>query len=146
MKVSKAMKQIARIKGQLSIIDNRMHDCISTISPNDFKEDFNNLQSIRTKLINDLNNLKVLVMQTNIKHDMFKTILELGELKSQLELYKSFTIKSGIFTSGYSETQTEYKSQISEADRNKIIDELQNKINDLTDKLDEFNASTNLVM
>jgi len=146
MKISKAMKKISRLKGKISVLSTRIEISVSIISTNAFKENFSDLLVSRATAINDLNNLKALVMKTNIKHDKFITVLQLGETKTLLELYKRLTIEDGFIKNGFAETQTEYKSQLSDKERNNIVDELQQRINDITDELDEFNASTDLVM
>ena len=85
-------------------------------------------------------------MQTNVKYNMFRIILNLGELKSYIDYVRELSPKHGMIKEGYGydKEMTKFKSQITVADRNRTVDECQNLINKLTDELDDFNAKTDL--
>ena len=144
MKISKAMKKIARLKGKISDISSRMISCVSTINENEFTEDFNKLYNERKKLTEELIELKNKVMKANIEHGAFITILELAEHKSEIEFLRTLNIKQGTVSKTFSNEAMVYKTQLTVEEKNKRIDELQEKIDELTDRLDEFNAITNI--
>ena len=144
MKISKAMKKISRLKGEICKIDIRIHQCISTNDVNEFIEDYNKLMTTREEKVKELMKLKNAVMVQNIKHGKFETIIHLSELKNKIDLYKGLNIKIGITNDGYSSEPQTYKSQITVTEKNELIDELQRRIEALTDELDEFNATTSI--
>jgi len=146
MKISKAMKHIARLKGKISDLTQRMSECTSINEENDFIEDFYQLRNDRNKAIVELIEYKDAVMKANIKYNKFITILELAEIKNEIELYKNLFIKQGVTKEGYNGTTINYKSQITISEKNDKINELQEHINDLTDELDIFNATTDIII
>jgi hypothetical protein len=145
MKIVKAMKKIARLKGEIKEIKHRISRSLSTIKGNEFEDDFNTLMKLLEEKINEMMRLKLGVMKANIAGDMFKRILELGESKSKIDFLKELDPKIGIQQTDYSGEKTEYLSQISSISKNTLIKDCQDSINKLTDELDEFNAVTNIV-
>jgi len=144
MKIVRAQKKIARLKGEIKEVKKRLSRCLSTVSENEFEEDFKVLLKQLEVLTDDLVALKSAVHAANIKGDMFKKILRLGELKSQIDFLKELEPKSGVQVERYSESKTTFKAQISMADKNKMVEDCQVAINALTDELDEFNAKTDI--
>jgi len=142
--VAKAMKQIARTKGKISDLTNRMSKCLNTIDTNEFSEDYVDLSGERAEQVAILISLKSKVMAVNIKHNMFETILTLSERKNEIDFLRGLEVKQGVFNDRFGDNKATYKSQMTTAARNKSIDELQQEINDLTDTLDTFNATTML--
>jgi hypothetical protein len=144
MKIVKAMKRIARIKGEIKELKKRISTCLSTISENEFEEDFTSLNVMLTNKVNEVILLKAAVMKANVTGNKFRTVLELGELKSKMDFLKELDPKIGIHQNRYSESKTAYKSQITVTQRNQMLEECQTQINNLTDDLDEFNAKTDI--
>ena len=144
MKISKAMKQISRLKGAIQSLDKRMVLALTQLKINEYTESFNDLVKLKSETVNQLISLKDKVMAKNIEHNMFYKIITLGELKTELNFYNSLTIKNGA-VSNYGDTPTVYKSQLTAKDIIAITNTLQLHINDLTDELDIFNATTDIV-
>jgi DNA repair ATPase RecN len=145
MKIAKAMKTISRLKGEISQLYSRIEKSMSTIESNaNFDESYSELVNAVNTATAQLVDLKNRVQIANINGGMFAKILELGELKNTLKFYTQLDIKSGVITQRFSEDTKCFKSQISVATKNGIIEHLQKEINDITDQLDEFNAVTEI--
>jgi len=147
MKIVRAMKKVSRLQGEIRDLKERINSSVSTLEENDYDESFEDLNKILVERVCELIQLKDRIMRTNIKHRMFKEVLKLGEAKSSIAFIKSLDVRQGAQSGrGYLSSDKEvYKSQVSKAQRNAFIDELQKEINEITDKLDEFNAATDLV-
>ncbi len=145
MKIAKAMKVIARTKGEINSLTSRITNAVVTVEGNAFKEDIPKLKKQRDEEVEKLKCLKVRVMETNIKHGMFETIVSISELKNEIEMFRDMDIKEGKTNERYGSNEVTYITQISEATRNDKVAELQNNINEFTDALDVFNASTDLI-
>jgi len=144
MKIARAMKKIARVKGELKEIKHRLSGCISTLASNDFNESFSDLLKLLDSKTAELVKLKAGVMYANVKGNIFPKIIELGEMKSRMDFLKELDPKTGSHESGYRETISVYKAQITLTERNKMIERCQAEINERTDALDEFNAKTDI--
>jgi len=144
MKIAKAMKIISRLKGEIKLIDDRIQKCVSAPETNEFTENLAFLTNVRVLKVEELIKLKVKVMEKNIQHGKFEIITTLSELKNTIVLYKDLEIKSGIVQVRYETTNLTYKTQLTIAEREAHITQLQHQINDMTDELDIFNASTDI--
>ena len=146
MKIVRAMKETSRLKGEIKEIKKRLSSCLNTAEENEFDEDFESLNEILSTKIKKLINLKTRIIAANVKHGMFQIILNLGELKSYIEFLKELEPKKGIQESSFSlrEENIKFKSQMDISDKNKKIESYQATINGLTDRLDDFNAKTDI--
>lgn len=145
MKIVKAMKKIARLKGEIRELKKRMDSCLNTLTENDFDENYMALEQELHSKIEMLIELKTKIMHTNVSNNMFSVIVNLGELKSYLEFLKELQPKVGKQnTSRYSDEYDLYKSQLAIQKKNEMIKLCQDNINKLTDELDDFNAVTDL--
>jgi hypothetical protein len=145
MKIARAMKQVSRLKGEISTIKNRLSACLNTLNENEFTENFNELRDQFFSKVNELVNLKTLIMIENITKNKFQTILALGELKSYIEFLKELEPKNGVCESDrFGSPASKFKSQLTLVDKNEMLEECQKLINEYTDELDEFNATINL--
>jgi predicted aldo/keto reductase-like oxidoreductase len=61
-----------------------------------------------------------------------------------MDFLRELEPKKGTHLDGYRDTAMIYTSQWSETEKNQAIQKTQNEINNLTDKLDEFNSSTDI--
>ena len=145
IKIAKVMKQISRYKGEINLIEDRIKKSISVPEVNEYPEDFVSLTTLRNEKVRELITLKCKVMQKNIESGMFVIITTVSELKNEIVLYKDFEIKQGIVKNRYDENAgLMHKTQITVAECEKHISELQTGINDYTDELDAFNAITEI--
>lgn len=145
MKIAKAMKIISRLKGEINLIENRLKKCVSCPDSNEYIENFEKLINIRNEKVLELIALKSKVMSANVANNKFTTITLLSELKNEIVMYKDLEIKQGIYKERYAEHDgVVFKTQLTISDKESRIETLQKQINDLTDDLDVFNASTDI--
>lgn len=146
MKIVRAMKKVSRLQGEIKEIKKRMSATLNTLDENDFTESFIELRSMLYEKVNELMLLKAKIMDANIKGGKFHVILALGELKSMIAFLKELDPKEGVQESRFSMSanNTKYKTQLTLLEKNELISDCQQRINDYTDELDEFNATTEL--
>lgn len=144
MKLARAMKERARLQGEIKEIKKRLSSCLSTVVENEFSESFKDLMKLLQTKTEVLMKLKIGIMYANTDGGMFSVILKMGELKSHIDFLRELEPKSGVQESYRFDSKTEYKSQLTVAQRNTMITECQAEINRLTDILDEFNAKTEI--
>ena len=144
MKIVRAMKETSRIKGEIKEIKKRISKCLNTLEGNEIIEKFDDLIKLLEEKTEKLISLKTGIMSANIKSDMFRVIVRLGELKSHMDFLRELEPKKGTQLDGYRDTAVRYESQWSDSEKNKAIQTTQNEINKLTDQLDEFNSSVDI--
>jgi|GEM_PF-2761009 len=147
MKIVRAMKKVTRLQGEIKVLKKRVASSLNTVAENEtFNESYIELTLLNEK-IKKLVELKTRIMHTNVQHNMFHVILNLGELKSYIDYARELEPKHRMIKEGYGydKEMTKFKSQLTVAERNKTVDECQELINKLTDELDDFNAKTDLV-
>jgi len=140
MKIVKAQKKIARLKGEIKTLKIRIQSCVSTIKGNSFDENYDELMKKLYLKTEEMIEFKVKVMKVNVENGMFEKIVRLGEAKSMIEFTKSLDVRTGIIPKEYGEGFTEYLSQLSLDHKNQRIEELQTEIESMTEELDDFNA------
>lgn len=145
MKIVRAMKQCKRLQGEIKELQKRASSCLNTIDGNAFSEKFDELLTELAEKKLRLRTLKNGVMLANVKSDMFRKILELGELKSHIDFIRELEPQAGITENRYGEVAQKKISQWTVVAKNKAVQETQSKINELTDELDDFNAKTDIV-
>lgn len=145
MKIARAMKKLALLKGDIGELEARISSNISTIDGNEFEENFSELFEKLNAKINKLVEMKTKIMKANVENGVYEKILRIGEYKGLIDFLKNLEIKRGRKTVGYSEKDiVEFISQISVSERNKMVDEIKDNIIQATDDLDEFNSSTDI--
>ena len=144
MKIVRAMKEISRIKGEIKEIQKRISKCLNSLEGNEVIEKFDDLMKLLQDKKEKLISLKSGIMSANVKGDMFRVIVRMGELKSHIDFLRELDPKKGTQLEGYRETAVRYESQWSDGEKNKAIQTTQNEINKLTDQLDEFNSVTDI--
>ena len=145
MKLVRALKQVSRLQGEIKDLKGRLASCVSVLEDNEFAEDFKTLDAQISVKIGALILLRSQIMKTNVQNNMFHIILELSELKQQIDLVRKLSIRSGTEVNDYMGAKSKYKTQLTTTQRTKLVDMIQKNIEKLTDKLDEFNATTDLV-
>jgi hypothetical protein len=144
MKIVRAMKERARLEGEIKDIKHRMKKYLNVIEGNTFPEDYTDLWEFLCHRTNKLSRLKLGVMKANQDGGMFKYILQLGELKSYITFLKELEVRNGKQEKDYSENIILYISQLNERDRLASIHATQLEINRITDLLDDFNSKTDI--
>lgn len=144
MKIVRAMKERARLTGEVKDLKHRIQNCTSTILKNDFHEDFTDLYNQLIDRIKKSNALKDAIMQANVLNGMNRHITQLGELKEYLQFLKELKPKNGVQEDRFADSSEPYKSQITLKEKNDAIQATQSEINRITDLLDDFNAKTDI--
>lgn len=138
MNISKALKQKTRLVKEINqkweivtkqnsiIIGNKRNFDVSLI----LKEIF--------ELTNQLISLKEKIHLANAP--VYSKIFRMSELKNMLKLIKSIDTKEGTVDSRYGQNTNIYEVQISDFEKNKMIEEVNKEIDQLQDELDYFNA------
>lgn len=144
MKLFKAHKKVARLKGEISAIDKKIKESVSTIQGNEFAHDINALLDDRAENVRQLESLKVRIMRANVQHNMFEKIVEVGEKKALIDLLKELEIKSGKQVEGFRDLVVDFQTQLTDLDRDEMLESLQTSVELLIDELDDFNAVTDL--
>lgn len=144
MKIVRAAKEVSRIAGEIKEIKHRIQNCISTLEGNEYPEWFSDLFNTLNEQVNKLARLKTAIHSANVKHDMYKHIVRIGELKQYLVFLKELDPKVGKHEKRYGDTIEQYISQITVAEKNDAIQATEKAINEITDILDKFNAETDI--
>lgn len=146
MKLYKALKKRARLKGEINDLSRRLHKCNCELEGNEYREKFDTLFTEYCQKVTELTNLKVRIMKANVDGGAFLKVTKLGELKDQLSLFQSLEVKEGkVARSGYANTDVlTYKSQVGTTKKISEVKRLTAEVEKLTDELDEFNATTDL--
>jgi uncharacterized coiled-coil protein SlyX len=144
MKIVRAMKETSRVKGEIKEIQKRISKCLNTLEGNEVIEKFEDLMKLLQEKKEKLISLKAGIMSANVKGNMFRVIAQLGELKSHMDFLRELEPKKGTHLDGFRDTAMIYTSQWSETEKNQAVQKTQNEINAITDKLDEFNSSTDI--
>ena len=144
MKIVRAMKQVKRLQGEIKELRKRASSCLSTLDGNEFPEKFEDVLKELDEKRTKLRALKSAVMKANIQGGMFEKILEMGELKSHIDFLRELNPKYGLDEDRYGSEPRKYVSQWTAAAKNTSVQKTQQRINDLTDELDDFNAKTDI--
>lgn len=99
----------------------------------------------RADLVRRLAELKHAITQANapIQRDIF----DLAEMKAEVTLLAALNTKHGTFAEGYPTAgQVAYVAQFRKAEVDAMIDALEARIDRLQDKLDTFNAQTQIAV
>jgi len=144
MKIVKAMKVVARLQGDIKDLKHRISNSLNTVVGNKFDEDYKVLTGILDTKIERVIDLKSKIMASNIKNDIFKVILTLGEAKSRIDFLRELNPKNGVEVDRYSENNNVYTSQITVKEKIELVEAFQKEINEITDNLDDFNAQADI--
>ena len=144
MKISRAIKRRKRLEGQIAKLRNRISNNISELEENMYEENYGDLTNQLDEKIKELLDLKEGIMEKNVYGKKYRVILEIAELKGSIEHLKGLPIRSGMVVAGrYSDdADRKWKTQLTNLNRNKAIDDLEDIIVTLTEELDDFNGTT----
>jgi uncharacterized small protein (DUF1192 family) len=145
MKLHKALKlrksltgDIARIKAQ---IQSKNSYTEGSVNPEKY-----NVPALYTELqakINELIGLKYAINEAN--REIQSTIYKISENKALIAFWNSVSVNEGKLVTGYSQSIVqEYKVQIDEETRNKMVAEFQKKVDVLQEEIDTYNYTTEI--
>jgi len=148
MKLSKVSKKINILKGDIGDLQNRISMAMRVLEGNEYPEEFESLNELLLAKKRTLISLKNARMKANVANGMYEVILRLGEAKASLSWFEGVDVDSGQSRGRmYDDSKTVvYKSQISVAKKQAFIDNTKEDIEKMVDKLDEFNATTDITV
>jgi len=133
-----------RLQGEIKELQKRAASCLSTLEGNEFPEKFEDVLKELDEKRTKLRDLKNAIMKANIQGGMFEKVLEMGELKSHIDFLRELEPKYGLEEGGFGSDPKRYISQWTAAAKNTAVQKTQQRINDLTDELDDFNGKTDI--
>lgn len=163
LSISRALREVKTRKGRIAELDGRIRSASSWRSDKPSIFDFAQLVAERSSLVSELLKLKEAIAVANATHQIDHQnrsmtitggITLMGELKSQLALFQNLTLrntpeKEGAYneTTGRYEYETyEWKSVMTELERDAKVQELRKEISDLNDTLEDINHGVKLVV
>jgi len=135
--IAKALKEKNKIVNKINVLSSKIkeHNCEIEGSTQIY-----NVKDLLENLVKEKSNLVILkaaIFEANAP--IYKDILTLSEYKSHLKFLNSIEIQEGIKRDRYSEKEFKYKSQLTSIERDKLVEEYQNKVDELQEKIDVFN-------
>ncbi len=147
MKLSKALKEKNRLVGEV----NRLRAIISREnsreSRNTSKVDVGATIAELTSTVERLSKLKTAIAKANV--GIYEAIEKMSELKSHATWIATLDTRDGAEeTSGYGSVviKKEYTAHVKKEDIDKLTKEIQDQLGVLQDKVDEYNATTEVVL
>lgn len=143
--LAKALKLKNRITGKVNTLTSDITANNSYLVENEaYKVDVLSLMEKRKTLVHALVTLKNAIYKANLPISF--SIELLREKKSDCTFLKSIHVFEGVQVVSYSEAKNEYVSQIKKVELNEMVSKLQNEIDDLQDRIDAFNATSDTVV
>ena len=150
MKLQKALKLRKSLIGDITKLKQQINDKNSYIITRDNSGEILstvkiNVSDLYEKLldkINQLIGLKYAINEANI--EIQSKIYSLSEQKALIVFWNEVSVLEGAQAIGYSENIKEYGVQFDEIQRNKIVDELQKKVDAIQEEIDTYNYTTEI--
>lgn len=144
MKLHKALKLRKSLVGDITKLKQIIKDKNSYLIGNNTKVkiDVNEIYKELLDKVNQLVGLKYAINEAN--YEIQSKIYLLSEQKALISFWNEVSVVEGAQATGYSEQVKEYDVQIDELERNKIIKELQAKVDALQEEIDTYNYTTDI--
>lgn len=143
MKISQALKQKNKIVKIINTAKSRLLSSNSVIVGATPVYKVREQLSIYTKKTGELNDLKVKISRAT--QPILPKILEQAELKGLVIQLKYLSVEDGIQSRSYRDTTDVIKvAEIKEQERDIMVEEAEEKIDELQNEIDAFNASTEI--
>jgi len=149
MKISKAMKNLKKLKNKASSIAEKIKKHNRKLAENEkIYNVFELLREYRI-IMSEIISTKEAIMKANIESGNYDRILRVGELKGLKSLLDSVDTNKGVEDGPYSYRSNggnskNYEVQIDEKSMESIIAGIEEEIEWHIDALDEFNAKTEI--
>ena len=142
MNLKQALKKKNKLAGQLKTTMNRMSESNSFLQGHN--PSYNSLEMLgkATELSKELADLKTKIQLANAP--VLHLIHEMGELKNIITNLTRMKCYSGPEVSYRNETPVNRISIITELRRDELVEQLENRIDEINDELDRFNALTSI--
>lgn len=144
MKLYKALKLRKNLIGEITKLKQQIKDKNSYLEGSKNGENFivNDNYEILLNKIEELTGLKFVINEAN--REIQSKIYLLGEYKALIAFWNEVSVVEGTQVIGYSDKIQNYVVQITEANRDKMVNEFQIKVDVLQEELDEFNFNTEI--
>ncbi len=143
MKIYQALKEKKKLVNAIMQISNLVKQNNSIPAENDFEFNIEELLKDRNQKVKELIDLKVRLNKS--AQVVQPLIFELSELKETLKMYQDIDTQQGLVSHQYSDVQINKKVQLNKKDVLERMDALRGRIDEIQNKIDEFNYSTELL-
>ncbi len=141
--LSKALKYKKRVEERISELSSEIADGNSILKESERESDISALLTERDNVVKHLVDLKVAIMAAN--QPIQRNILVLAELKGKIAVLKKMSTVHGPGERSWQDTnRDEYVAVLRKADVQKMVKEMEVRIDDIQDELDAFNATTKI--
>lgn len=147
MTLAKALKHKNRVAQRLARISDDIRANNSILSVNEQEVDIKALDRMRLEVMNHLVALKTAIHRASDK--VRDKIFLLAELKGSVRFYQSIDTQHGKRQSnryGSGDEFVEHKAVIRREDVDRLVAELEEKIDNIQDQLDEFNSTVRITL
>jgi hypothetical protein len=145
MRLHKALKLRKKLVGEITDLKNQIQSKNSFLdgSLNPEKYNVEKLYADLLAKVNELVALKFVINEAN--REIQSKIYTLSEYKALIAFWNSVSVVEGSQIVGYSNsTITEYKVQVDEEKRTKLVKEFQEKVDALQEEIDVYNYTTEI--
>ena len=145
MKIHKALKVKNRLTGELNKLKEVVNRENSRRNDNASKIDCSKVMSELLEVSNKLNRIKTAIAEANV--GIYGSIDLMGELKNLISFYTCLDTREGeevAYLGGDQQTTFRYTAFLNKEEVELRIRALQNRINELQDKIDDYNAITDV--
>lgn len=147
MTLAKALKHKNRVAQKMARISDDIRNNNSILAVNEPEVDVNALDTMRLELMGHLVELKTTIHRASDK--VRATIFMLSEFKTSIGFYRSISTCHGKretnrWGGGGGEEFVEHKAVMRKEAIDRIVTELEGKIDAMQDQLDEFNVTTKI--
>ena len=139
MKIQKALKYKKRLGADIARLQSLIQRKNSTPETSTIKYDILGLMEELNQSTFRLIRLKVAINIANLP--IQKSLYKIGELKSNMAFYKNINTREGT-TSSYGDKEVTYIAQFDEKETAAMLISTQDAIDDLQEKIDTFNYTT----
>lgn len=139
MNLARALKEKNKLVGKIKVLWERLISSNQSLSD---KQDYN-AEDLYTEICSETDKLLKLKELINAAtQPIFPDILQIAELKGRVTNLKSIQTEEKKAT--YSDNIITYNVQMSKNRVDELIDKTTKEIEDIQDRIDQFNASTNI--
>jgi hypothetical protein len=142
MKLSKALKLKNKLVKELNDLYNKVHNNNSYEINTPVRYNIHDLLKEIDIRVTELIELKTKIHKAN--SPIHSDIFELAELKGLAAKYKNIPVLEGRTAGMYGSESMEKTCQLNTVDRDRLVKDLESKIEDIQDKLDQFNVITDI--
>lgn len=140
--LARALKEKNILAGEITKLFTRLKLSNSFNSRNKPTYDCKELLPQITKKQEQLIELKLLISKAT--DPVREIVLSMAEIKTTIANLKAVNIQSGEVNPGYAKEPVIMTAQISEAERDNLVDQYEEQINKFQDQLDKHNATTEI--